>query len=111
MRAVSRPRREYWVGWPTVKAILGDKVVPGYVDRKLAAEGFQGQQADDPDRPDRPHNLWEPLPGDHGAHGRFDDRARSSSHQLWASVHRVGLALGGLGTAALTAALVAARRP
>lgn len=109
VRAALRPRREYWVGWPTVEAIVGDKVVPWYVDRKLAREGVEGQQTGEPERPDRPYNLWQPLPGDHGAHGRFDDRARPRSHQFWASVHRAWLALGGLGTAALAAALARKR--
>ena len=86
--AARYPKRERWVGWPTVKAILGERVIPGYLDHYLAAHGYTGQQTDEPADPDRPHNLWEPLPGDHGAHGTFDHRARERSWQLWASKRR-----------------------
>jgi hypothetical protein len=44
---------------------------------------------------DRPDNLYEPVPGGRGAHGRFDERAKSSSPQLWADTHR-GLLAGAL---------------
>jgi hypothetical protein len=59
-------------------------------------------------RRSRPHNLWEPVPGDHGAHGAFDDRARDTSLQLWASKNRGLLALAGAGLAG-AAGLLAAR--
>ena len=49
----------------------------------LAATGYDGQQTDTPARPNRPDNLWHPLPGDHGAHGRFDQRSLRSSPQTW----------------------------
>ena len=58
--------------------------------------------------PDRKDNLWEPVPGDHGAHGDFDDRARPRSYQWWANTHRGWLALAG--TAASVAALVGLAR-
>jgi NAD(P)-dependent dehydrogenase (short-subunit alcohol dehydrogenase family) len=88
-------RRQVWVGWPTVKAIAGNKVAPGYGDRYLAKHGYASQQTDRPRDVDRPHNLWEPVPGDHGAHGAFDDRARGRSPQLWANMHRKAVLLGG----------------
>ena len=55
--------------------------------------------------PDRPHNLWEPLPGDHGAHGDFDARATRTSLQFWINKHRRALALAGLGLAGALYAL------
>ena len=96
--------REMLVAWPTIKAVLGDKVVPGWIDRKLAKDGYSGQQTSEPADPDRPHNLWEPLPGDHGAHGRFDERARDQSWALWATTHREWLSLAGAGLAGLALA-------
>jgi NAD(P)-dependent dehydrogenase (short-subunit alcohol dehydrogenase family) len=97
--AATHRRRELWVGWPTVEAIVGDKIAPGLVDRYLARVGYDSQQTDEPVDQDRPDNLWQPLAGDAGAHGRFDERARDRSWQLWATTHRaivVGtLALGG----------------
>ncbi len=43
---------------------------------------------DEPEDPERPDNLWQPLPGDHGAHGRFDQIANATSWQLQADLHR-----------------------
>ena len=74
--AADHDRRELYVGWPTVKAIVGDKVAPGLLDHYLARHGVERQMTDEPEDPDRPDNLWEPVPGDHGAHGRFDHLAR-----------------------------------
>src|SRR5438067_8424469 len=83
--AAHNDRREMYVGYPTVEAIVGNHVAPGFADKYLAKNGYDAQQTDEPVEPDRRDNLWEPVPGDHGAHGRFDDRARSSSPLPWAS--------------------------
>src|SRR5690606_27387017 len=91
--------REISVGWPSVKAVYGNKLVPGYADRYLAKRGFASQQTNEPADPDRPFNLWEPLPGDHGAHGRFDARARPFSIELWLRMHRELAAVLGVGLA------------
>ena len=74
--------RELLVGWPTVKAVEGNKIVAGYIDRKLAREAFTGQQSSEPVSPDYKDNLWQPAPGNWGAHGRFDRVARWKSTQL-----------------------------
>jgi NAD(P)-dependent dehydrogenase (short-subunit alcohol dehydrogenase family) len=77
LHAVSlRPRREVYLGWPSIKAIVGDKLVPGVADRYLATHGYSGQLTDGPN-PHGPANLFTPVPGDPGAHGRFDAKARS----------------------------------
>ncbi|APR87886.1 Short-chain dehydrogenase/reductase SDR [Minicystis rosea] len=100
--AAHHRRRDIEVGLPTVKAILGNKVMPGLLDRYLARVGYTAQQTDEPADPHRPDNLWQPVPRDFGAHGRFDDRAKPSSTQLWLDLHR-----GLVGAAALcTAGLV-----
>jgi NAD(P)-dependent dehydrogenase (short-subunit alcohol dehydrogenase family) len=99
-------RREYFVGWSTIKAIYGNKLVPSYADRYLARTGYDSQQHDGPEDPNRANNLWEPVPGDHGAHGSFDDRAREHSLELWATTHRGILAAAlGLGIAGLAFAI------
>lgn len=72
-------RREVFVGKPTVKAILGSKLVPGYVDHKLADMGYDGQQSELPVSPDRRDNLFAPVEGDHGAHGIFDAQSDERS--------------------------------
>ncbi len=93
-------RREIFVGWPTLKAINGNKLVPGFADWQLARTGIKGQLTNQPADPERKDNLWDPLPGDHGAHGPFTDLSHSFSPQLWASENKgivagvAGLALG-----------------
>ncbi|WP_276255567.1 SDR family oxidoreductase [Halomontanus rarus] len=94
---VDHDRDELWVGWPTLKAILGNRVMPRRLDRYLAEGGYESQQTDEPVDPDREHNLWEPVSGDFGSNGRFDDRARTASYQLWAATHRRGIVLSVLG--------------
>jgi hypothetical protein len=100
-------RREYWVGAPTVGTLIGDKFAGGLLDRYLGRTGFDSQQTDQSQPADAPANLWEPVDGpegrDHGAHGRFDDRATSHSPQLWASRHHglVGAVAGGMAAAGL----------
>ena len=100
--AATHRRREVWVGWPTVKAIVANKLAPGLLDRYLARQGYEGQLSAEPRSADAPANLFEPVEGDWGAHGRFDDRARARSGQLWLSRHRVELGLAAmLGAACL----------
>jgi hypothetical protein len=80
--ASDHPRREVWVGGPTVKAIAGNRLVPGLADWYLARNGYASQQTDEPEDPNRPDNLFSPVPEDRGAHGRFGDRAASFSLRL-----------------------------
>jgi NAD(P)-dependent dehydrogenase (short-subunit alcohol dehydrogenase family) len=81
-------RREVWVGMSSVKAIVGTKFFPGILDRYLAGRGYSGQLSAQPADPRAPDNLFEPLAGDHGAHGRFDERAAPHSFALWCSMHQ-----------------------
>ncbi|GJL64286.1 MAG: short-chain dehydrogenase [Nitrospirales bacterium] len=90
-------RRELWIGIPTVKTIVGEKFIPGLLDHYLADVAYSGQQTNLPIKPDRPNNLWTPVAQDRGAHGMFDQQARSMSVQLWASMNRGILAVAGVG--------------
>lgn len=100
-------RREVYAGWPTVEAIIGNKIAPGWLDRYLGKTGFASQQTTEPEDPARPDNLWNPVKGDHGAHGTFDRRAHSSSWELKASLGRQWI---GTGLAVLAASLFFASR-
>lgn len=73
-------------------AILGNRILPGLLDRYLARTNYQAQQTGDPVSPDRPNNLWKPLPGDRGAHGPFDARSHRFSWELWMEKNRGWLA-------------------
>jgi NAD(P)-dependent dehydrogenase (short-subunit alcohol dehydrogenase family) len=103
--AAHNDRREMYVGYPTVEAIVGDKIAPGFADKYLAKNGYDSQQTLDPVEPDRRDNLWEPVPGDHGAHGTFDERASATSPQLWASINRNWLMMAGAGLVGLAAGM------
>ncbi|MBV9669920.1 MAG: SDR family oxidoreductase [Acidobacteriales bacterium] len=86
--AARSKRRELWVGMPTVMAIVGQKIIPGLLDRYLGKTGYDSQQTQQPANPARPDNLWEPVAGDAGAHGIFDDRARAKSRELQLAMRR-----------------------
>ena len=92
--AAHHRRKEIKLGWPTIEAIWGDRLASPLLDRYLAATGFKGQQDKQPVPADYRDNLYEPVPGDHGAHGRFDGWARTRSPQLWLTTHRMQAALG-----------------
>lgn len=95
-------RREYYVGWPTVRAIVGNKLAPSFADHYLALTGYDSQQQGGAEDPDRPNNLWEPVPGDHGAHGAFDRRAHDPRLGPWLALRAQWLAaVAGLGLAGL----------
>ncbi len=106
--AAMHRRRELWVGWPAAEAILGTRVVPGFLDRKLAFEAYEGQESNKPIPPGRRDNLYEPVPGDHGAHGRFDGRAVTWSVQLWLTTHRWTMVAAAMVTIVLLALILAA---
>jgi NAD(P)-dependent dehydrogenase (short-subunit alcohol dehydrogenase family) len=106
--AAEHDRRELWVGWPTVKAVVfGAKLAPRIGDWYLGKRGYEVQQTNGARDPNAPEDLWQPVAGDHGAHGAFDQRASARSPALWTATHRagVGLALG----AALLLGLMAVR--
>lgn len=106
--AAHHSRRELYAGWPTLEAIIGNKFMPGLLDRYLGKTGFASQQTCEPEDPNRPDNLWEPVKGDHGAHGTFDSQANERSWELQGSLGRRWI---GAGLAVLAAAvLLAARR-
>lgn len=108
--------REMLLAGSAIKAVIGQKVVstlaPGLLDRFLARTGYASQMRDEPMPANRPDNLFEPVPGDHGAHGSFDDRARSTSPEVSARLLLrrpiVGVAAGM--ASAIVAATLLSRR-
>lgn len=104
--AARKAPRRVSVALPTMVAVQGEKIAPGLIDRFLARTGYRSQQTSEPVSPHRRDNLDAPVPGDHGAHGAFDRRARAVSPALWARTHAllVGAAIGA-GALALTLAV------
>jgi short-subunit dehydrogenase len=100
--AAKQNRREIYVGFPSYKAIIGNKIAPWYADLVLSKQGFEGQQTDEPADPDRKNNLWEPVHEDRGVYGDFGAEAASRSFTLWVSMNRgwirliVALAIAGV---------------
>jgi NAD(P)-dependent dehydrogenase (short-subunit alcohol dehydrogenase family) len=86
VHAASYPRRETYVGWPAVQAVLGTMFLPGLLDRLLANMAWSGQFTDERVGPERVDNLHAPVHGDHGAHGRYDEGALTTSLQYQAAV-------------------------
>ena len=93
-------RREYYAAWSVVEAVVGNKIAPSFADHYLAQNGYESQQYDGPEKQDRANNLWQPVAGDHGAHGSFDDRAREQSLELLAEMHGKWLGIAALGAIA-----------
>jgi short-subunit dehydrogenase len=87
-------RREVWVGYSTVQAIVGNMIAPGLLDRYLATDGYSGQLTDTPLPDDAPGNLFQPVAGHATAHGRFGNRARPVSWEMFTDRHRDGILAG-----------------
>jgi NAD(P)-dependent dehydrogenase (short-subunit alcohol dehydrogenase family) len=98
--AAHSDRKEIEVGMPAVEAIWTNKVASSALDHYLAATGFKGQQRPERVSSERKDNLFEPVSGDHGAHGSFDKEAVDRSTELWLSEHKKELGLAALGAAA-----------
>ena len=75
--AADRAPREMLVGLPTAKAVLGQKLMPGLLDRFLAQAAWEPQFVD-ASNDQTGDILFETLPGDPGAHGRYRERARGA---------------------------------
>ncbi|WP_028059783.1 SDR family oxidoreductase [Candidatus Solirubrobacter pratensis] len=108
--AAAHPRREIWVGLPTMYTIVGEKVASGLMDRYLGRTNEQAQETDrEIDPSTRPDNLFGPPPGDPGPHGIFDGQAKARSPQTWLTLHKRPLAAVTAASAALAAGVIARR--
>jgi short-subunit dehydrogenase len=87
-------RREVWVGFSTVKAIIANKLVPGLLDRYLADAGYSGQLTQEPLPENAPTNLFATVDKEVGAHGRFDRQAQATSWEMTFSRYRDLAAVG-----------------
>jgi short-subunit dehydrogenase len=109
--AAEHPKREIWVGFPTVYTILGEKFASGLMDVYLGRTNEQAQQTPDPiDPATRTDNLFRPPPGDPGAHGIFDDEAKARSPQTWLTTHKRAVLAGAAAAGAAAAGVLTARR-
>jgi hypothetical protein len=105
-RCCERPVRELPIGWGAQKLLWGQKLSPRTGDRLLLRDGWRAQHTDELKPTDSPDNLFRPLPGDPGAHGRFDGCSRTTTAWTWLRLRR---GLIGAGMALATMGLLASR--
>jgi NAD(P)-dependent dehydrogenase (short-subunit alcohol dehydrogenase family) len=98
-----RPVRELPLGWGAQKLLWGQKISPRAGDLVLLRNGWKGQHTNEPKPTSSPDNLFEPMPGDPGARGRFADRSRPTTAWTWLRLRRAPLGAALAGAAALTA--------
>jgi NAD(P)-dependent dehydrogenase (short-subunit alcohol dehydrogenase family) len=103
LHCFEHPVRELPVGWGAQKLLWGQKLSPRTGDLVLRRNGWRGQHTGENKPPGSPDNLFEPLPGDRGARGRFSAQARNST--IWTSLRLrrllVGAAVAGVGLATM----------
>src|SRR3954454_6793415 len=98
LHCCEHPIRELPLGWGAQKLLWGQKLSPRAGDWMLRRMGWKGQHTGRPKPNSSPDNLYETLPGDPGAHGRFDDQAREST--IWTSLRLRRWLVGGTAVAA-----------
>jgi NAD(P)-dependent dehydrogenase (short-subunit alcohol dehydrogenase family) len=103
LRCAERPERELPVSWGAQRLLWGQKLSPRAGDLVLLRNGWRDQTTGERKAVDAPDNLWSTVPGDPGAHGRFDEDAKTSS--AWTAAR---LRLGKIGGIAALAAPLAA---
>lgn len=101
LRAAEQAPRELWLGGPSLKAILGNMLMPGLLDRMLTRQAWDGQMTAAEDPAGRPDNLFEPVEGLHRTNGRFSDQARDHALGLSSKNVRQLVAAGAASVALL----------
>ena len=86
--AATHHRREIWLGFPTVKAILANRIAPGLIDRYLAKTGYSGQLSDQRLPADAPANLSSPFPATTARMAASTPSSRTGSWEMFTDRHR-----------------------
>lgn len=68
-------KREYWLGFSTMKAILAGMIVPSFLDHYLAKNVYSAQERPIPVSPERRDNLMTPVNALHRTRGSFSAEA------------------------------------
>ena len=95
LKCIDGEHREIWVGRGVIALILGNAVLPSWLDRRLAEEGIDPQKSDLPEPRNRPDNLMHPLPGPSAARGQFEAEADDKAAMLDGDLLRKLVFLGG----------------
>src|SRR4051794_11762723 len=106
LRCCEHPIRELPISWGAQKLLWGQKLSPRAGDLMLLRMGWKSQHTSERKPVGSPDILFETLPGDPGAHGRFDEQAKGST--IWTALRlKRGRVLA---AAALALAAAAGRR-
>src|SRR5207253_534630 len=79
LHCAEKPIRELPISWGAQKLLWGQKLSPCTGDWMLRRIGWKKQHTGEDKPVDAPDNLFDTLPGDPGAHGRFDAQAKRST--------------------------------
>ena len=109
VQAIDTGAREIIVGRSALQLMFGQMVVPNYLDHKLADAGWDGQHSEEPDPGKTKGNLMEPVSGNQGAHGSYDDEAADSGMTVDADMMRGVIFAGGALLAVGLGALLGSR--
>jgi NAD(P)-dependent dehydrogenase (short-subunit alcohol dehydrogenase family) len=93
--AVRHPSREYWIGLSTLKVILGNMVLPTFLDHLLATVAYRGQETAQPVSPERQDNLLAPVHALHRTRGRFSDESSDTAIVASGPLARIAPLLAG----------------
>jgi NAD(P)-dependent dehydrogenase (short-subunit alcohol dehydrogenase family) len=103
LRCAERPVRELPVSWGAQKLLWGQKLSPRLGDLVLLRNGWNSQTTGEAKPLDAPDNLYSPVRGDPGAHGRFDAESRGST--AWTALRLNRARLGAAAALGIGAAL------
>jgi NAD(P)-dependent dehydrogenase (short-subunit alcohol dehydrogenase family) len=84
LHCCEQPIRELPIGWGAQKLLWGQKLSPRAGDWMLRRIGWKSQHTGEAKPVGAPDNLFETLPGDPGARGRFSTKAHEST--AWTSI-------------------------
>jgi NAD(P)-dependent dehydrogenase (short-subunit alcohol dehydrogenase family) len=82
------PVRELPLGWGAQRLLWGQKLSPRAGDFVLLRSGWNKQHTDELKPTNPPDSLFDVIPGDPGAHGRFDREALESTAWTRLRLHR-----------------------
>lgn len=94
VEAVKQRRREVWVAFSAMKAIIGGRLFPGLLEKFLAKKAYEGQYTSEILDQPREGNLFKTVKGDYGIYGRFGKKSHDNSLQLWMSLHKTPVITG-----------------
>jgi NAD(P)-dependent dehydrogenase (short-subunit alcohol dehydrogenase family) len=85
--AAEHAPRELLLGYPTLRTIWGQKLLPGWLDRYLARSAWDAQFVEEPNRQEGCDILFETRPGDPGSGGPYRDRERGPDVAMRLRLH------------------------